>query len=90
MSSNGARATAAERPSSIVAGFLAAAAIFLAFYGIVQRPVRIEPAAAVIALVAVAMAGERQHRIAATALAMAGVGFILGMTVAVLTGHALW
>lgn len=88
-STNGAHA-AGERPSAVIAGFLAAGAIFLALYGIVQRPVRIEPAAAVIALVAAGMAGPRQRRLAASAVVIAAVGFFLGMTVAVLTNHALW
>jgi len=89
LSANGSR-IAAEGPGTVVAGFLAAGAIFLALYGIVQRPVRIEPAAAVIALVAAGMAGPRQRRIAASAVVIAACGFILGMVVAVLTSNPLW
>jgi hypothetical protein len=88
-SSNGA-SVKGHASSGIVAGFLAAAAIFVALVGIVQHPVRIEPAAAVIALVAAGMAGPHQRRLAAWAIVFVGVSFFLGMTAAVLTNHALW
>src|SRR5262249_41847672 len=56
VSTNGATPRA-EGPSTLIAGFLAAGAIFLALFGITQRPVRIEPAAAVLAVIAAGMAG---------------------------------
>jgi hypothetical protein len=79
-----------ESPAGVVAGFLAVGAIFVALIGIVERPVRLEPAAAIIALVAAGMAGPRQRRLAVAAVVFAAVGFFLGMVVAVLTSHALW
>ncbi len=88
-SANGTPARA-EGSSAAVAGFLAAGAIFVALVGIVQHPVRIEPAAALIALVAAGMAGPHQRRLAVWAVVFVGVSFFLGMTVAVLTNHALW
>jgi hypothetical protein len=80
----------AERPGAIVAGFLATLAIFVALIGIVRTPVRIEPIAAVIALVAAGMAGPGQRRLAAAAAMFVSASFFCGMVIAVLTNHPLW
>jgi hypothetical protein len=76
-------------PAQIVAGFLAAAAIFIGAIGIVYTPVRIVPGAILIALLAVAM-GPRDPRLGVAAVAITACSFVAGMTVAVLTGHPLW
>ena len=89
-STNGSGLAASERPGAVVAGFLAAIAIFVALIGMVRYPVRIDPAAAVIALVAAGMAGPRQRTLAATAVVFVAVAFFVGMAVAVLTNHPLW
>ena len=75
--------------TQIVAGFLAAASIFIGAIGIVYTPVRIVPAAILVALLAVAM-GPRDPRLGAAAVAITASSFAAGMTVAVLTGHPLW
>jgi hypothetical protein len=80
----------AERPGAIVAGFLATLAIFVALIGIARTPVRIEPAAALIALVAAGMAGPSQRKLAAAAVTFVAASFFCGMAVAVLTNHPLW
>ena len=72
-----------DRPAETVAGFLAAVAIVAALFSLAYRPIRIDPFAIVIALVAAGMAGGRHQRLAAIAVATATVCFILGMVIAV-------
>jgi cell division inhibitor SulA len=78
------------RPAEAVGGFLAAAAIAISVVAVVYRPVRLVPFALVIAFVAVGLTRERHARLAAAAVAVAALGFVAGMTVAVLTGRPLY
>jgi hypothetical protein len=78
-----------EGPADIVAGFLAALAIVGGLIAIAFRPVPIGVFSILVALVAAGMSG-RHERLAASAVAVAAVGFLAGMIVAVLTNHALW
>jgi cell division inhibitor SulA len=78
------------RPAEAVGGFLAAAAITISLVAIVYRPVRLVPFALVIAFIAVALTRERHARLAAAAVAIGAVGWLAGMTVAVLTGKPLY
>jgi hypothetical protein len=82
---------AAERsgPAEAVAGFLAAAAIFVSLMGIAYRPARLVPVAILLALVSAGVGG-RSSRLAALAIAVGGVSFAAGMALAVLTGHPLY
>ena len=84
-------APAAEqgRPADAVAGFLAAVAIFAALFSLAYRPIRIDPFAIVLAIVAAGMGGRHQ-RLASFAVATASVCFVLGMLIAVLTRHPLY
>jgi hypothetical protein len=77
------------RPADTVAGFLATAALFAGLLSIVYRPARIGPVALVIALIAVAMGG-RHERLAAWAVGVVTAGWILGMTVCVITEKPIW
>jgi hypothetical protein len=72
-----------------VAGLLAAAAAFSSLIAIAYRPIRIGPAAILIALVAAGIGGRHQ-RLAGIALAVAGVAWIVGMILAVVTENPLW
>jgi hypothetical protein len=80
-----------ERGSSAdaVAGFLATIALFAGLLSIVYKPVRIGPAALVIALIAVAMGG-RHARLATWAVAVVTVGWVAGMIVAVVTENPVY
>jgi hypothetical protein len=78
-----------DRPADTVAGFLAALALFVSLIGVVYRPVRVIPAAVVVALVALGIGGRHQ-RLAAFALAVTAVAWVVGMTVAATTGNDLW
>jgi hypothetical protein len=78
-----------DRPAETVAGFLATAAIFAGLVALAYRPARVAPAAIVVALVANAIGG-RHARLAALALAVAALGFVAGMTIAVATNTPLF
>ena len=80
------QATERERPAEAVAGFLAAAAIFVSLMGIAYRPVRLVPVAILLALVSAGIGG-RSARLATFAVATGAASFAIGMAVAVLTGH---
>jgi hypothetical protein len=77
------------RPAETVAGFLAAAAIFVSLTGIVYRPLRLIPLAIVLALIAAGIGG-RATRLATWAVAICAISFAVGMAVAVITSHPLW
>jgi hypothetical protein len=77
------------RPAETVAGFLAAAAIFVSLTGIAYRPLRLIPFAIVLALVAVAIDG-RHERLARFAVYVGAASFAVGMAAAVLTSNPLW
>jgi Domain of unknown function (DUF4383) len=78
-----------EGSTETLAGFLAAAAIFVAAIGVAYRPLRLVPLAMVLALIATAIGG-RASRIAAWAVFIAGACFVIGLAAAVITSHPLW
>jgi len=77
------------RPAETVAGFLAAAAIFVSVTGIIYRPLRLIPIAILLALVAVGIGG-RAERLATWAVAIAAASFAVGLAAAVITSNPLW
>jgi hypothetical protein len=79
-----------EGAAESVAGVLAALAVFMSAIAVVERPVRIAPVAMLVALVAVAMAQGRSRTLAAWAVAAAGLGWLLGMTIAVAADRPLF
>jgi hypothetical protein len=78
-----------SRPAETVAGFLAAAAIFVSCVGIAYRPLRLIPLALLLALVAAGIGG-RATRLAAWAVGIGAAAFAVGMAVAVITSNPLW
>ena len=78
-----------DRPADAVAGFLAAAAIFISLMGLAYRPVRLVPVAILLGLVAAGIGG-RNARLAQLAVVVGAVSFAAGMAFAVLTGHPLY
>jgi hypothetical protein len=68
---------------------MAAAAIFVSMIGIVHKPVRILPAALLVAFIAAGIGGRHQ-RLAAVAVAVASLAWVVGMTIAVATGRPLY
>jgi hypothetical protein len=84
-------AAAAEgtRPAETVAGIIAAVALAIGVIAIVYRPVRLSPAALVVALIAAGIGG-RHSRLAAAAVAVVSVGWVLGMIYGVVEEKPLW
>ena len=78
-----------ERPGEAVAGMIASAAIFVSLIGLVHKPVRVIPAALIVAFVAAGIGGRHQ-RLAAIAVAVASLAWIVGMTIAITTGRPLY
>jgi hypothetical protein len=78
-----------SRPAETVAGFLAAAAIFVSLTGVAYRPLRLIPLALVLALVAVAIGG-RHVQLATKAVWVGAICFAAGLAVAVITSNPLW
>ena len=78
-----------RRTAETVAGYLSALAVFTSVVGIAWHPLRLILPALVIALIASAMAG-RQQRLQLAAVMISTVCLFLGLTVAVVTSHALW
>jgi hypothetical protein len=78
-----------RRPSETVAGYLSALAIFVSITGVAWHPLRLILPSLLLALVASGMAGPGRKLQLAAVLISAGCLF-LGLTVAVVTSHALW
>lgn len=68
---------------------MAALALFVSLIGIVHRPVRVIPAAILVALIAAVMGG-RHSRLAEIALAVCIFALVVGLSVASATGRPLW
>lgn len=73
----------------IVAGLLAAAALFLGALELVYRPFRLAPAALILALIATVMSRDQQ-RLIGIAVAVIGVCFVVGAALQVITHHPLY
>ena len=78
-----------SRSAETVAGFLAAAAIFVSLVGVAYRPLRMIPFAILLALIAVGIGG-RNERLATYAVSTGAACFAIGLAVAVITSHPLW
>ena len=77
------------RSAETLAGFLAAAAMFVAATGVAYRPLRLIPVATVLSLIAAGIGG-RAFRLATASVAVCAGCFLLGMAAAVVTSHPLW
>ena len=77
------------RPAETIAGFLAAAAIFVSLTGIAYRPLRLIPVAIALALIAVGVGG-RAARLATWAVGISAASFAVGLAAAVITSNPLW
>ena len=78
-----------RRPAETVAGVIAAVALFVGVIAIFYRPVRLSPVALVVALIAAGIGG-RHARLAAAAVAVISVGWVLGMIYCVVEDEPLW
>jgi hypothetical protein len=78
-----------DRPADAIAGLLASLALFAGLIGLAYRPARVIPFAIVFALIATAMGG-RHARLAAAAVFVCGLCFILGLALAVITNNPIF
>ena len=72
-----------------LAGLLAAGAIALAAVAVAYRPGRLAPVAIILALISAVMT-PRWSRLGAVAVAVAGLAWLVGMTVAVITDNPIF
>jgi uncharacterized membrane protein (DUF2068 family) len=72
-----------------LSGLFAAMALFFSLLALAYHPLTVSVAAFLLALVSVMMS-SRHERLAGIALAVAGVCFIAGMTIAIVTEKPLW
>ncbi len=78
-----------RRSAETVAGFLAAAGLFLGALELVYRPFRLAPVAAILLLIATVMSNEQQ-RLIRVGFALVGICFIAGAAIQVLVHHPLY
>jgi hypothetical protein len=78
-----------DRAIDAVGGLLAAASLAVSAIAIVQTPVRLAPAAILVALIAAAIGG-RHRGLATFAVAAAGVAWFVGMTIAIAAENPLY
>jgi hypothetical protein len=80
-----------SRRSSVeaVAGFFAAAALFVSLVALAYHPVPLAVAACLLALVASGMSSAHKT-LCFAAVIVSGVCFVGGMVIAIVTGHPLW
>ena len=72
-----------------LAGFLAAAGIFVSLAGVAYRPLRLVPIAILLSLISVGIGG-RSARLGMAAVFIGALCFAIGMAVAVVTSNPLW
>ena len=72
-----------------ISGIFAALALFFSLLALAYHPLTVSVAAFLLALVSVMMS-SRHERLAGIALAVAGVCFVAGMTIAIVTEKPLW
>ena len=77
------------RPAEAVAGILAAVSIFVSLIALAERPARIAPGAILAALIAAGIGG-RHARLAAFAVAVGAVCWLIGMTIAIAADRPLY
>ena len=77
------------RPAEAVAGFLAAAGLFVGCLELFYRPFRLVPVAVVLLLVATVMSRDQQ-RLVKLGFAATGICFVAGAALQVITHHPLY
>ena len=78
------------RPAEIAAGYLAAISLTASAIALVYRPVRLAPFAILVALVAAALARDRNSKLAGAAVAAGTLAWLVGMAIAVLLSRPIY
>jgi hypothetical protein len=81
--------TSGSSSSELTAGFLSVLSIVGSGLGVVYQPVKILPFAFLLALIAVPMA-PRDSKLPLIAIFVGAIAFVVGLTIAVTTNHALY
>ena len=68
---------------------LAAASLFVSLIALAHKPVRVAPAAILVALLAAGIGG-RHARLAGFAVAVGAIAWVVGMTIAIATDRPLY
>ena len=74
----------------ILAGFLAAISMTASGLALFYRPVRLAPFAILVALIAAALAKDRNSKLAGAAVAVATLAWLVGMAIAVLLSKPIY
>jgi hypothetical protein len=77
------------RPAEAIAGFLAACGLFLGLLELFYRPFRLVPVAVILLVVATVMS-HNQQRLVKLGFAAAGICFVAGAALQVVTHHPLY
>jgi hypothetical protein len=77
-------------PAETAAGFLAAISLTASAIAIFYRPLKLAPFAILVAFVAVALAKERNSKLAAAAVAVGSLAWLAGMAIAVLLSNPIY
>ena len=72
-----------------LSGIFAAIALFFSLLALAYHPLTVSVAAVLLALLSVLMSA-RHERLAGFALGVAGLSFVTGMTIAIITDKPLW
>ena len=75
--------------SEVVAGYLAALAIFTSLIALAWHPLRLTPLAMLLALIGVGMGGK-DRRLTLAAVLISAACFFLGLAISVVTERPLW
>lgn len=78
-----------DSAASLIAPFLAVVSIVGSLLALAYEPIKIIPFAVLLALIATAM-GRRGERLPFVAVLVGAACFVIAMTIAVLTRHALY
>jgi hypothetical protein len=78
-----------DRPAETLAPFLAVLSMVGSLLALVYQPVKVIPFAVLLALIAAGM-GRPDDRLPLIAIVVSAVCFTVGMTIAVITKHALY
>ena len=78
-----------DRPSEVLAGLMSAAAIAAGTVALAYRPLRLALFAILLALIAAGLGG-RHSRLAAFAVGVSTVCWVLGMAIAIMTDNPLY
>ncbi len=77
-------------PAEIAAGYLAVISMTASVLALFYRPVRLAPFAILVALIATAMARDRNSKLAGAAVAAGTLAWLVGMAIAVALSRPIY